>query len=105
MPSRHPYRALPGLKDELETKLDQSWGCTRSRVGYHAKVCRTNAGIGRRELRAVEEVKELGAELESQPVVGTKLGSLEQGKVKVVHARAAEICVGAGLIAESEVRG
>src|SRR5579859_7736943 len=101
MPPQHAYRALPGrLKDELETELNQSWvragGCT----GYHAKVCGSNAGVGRRKLRTVEEVKELGPKLQPQLVVGAKLGPFEQGEVKVVHTGAAKIGIGAGLIAE-----
>src|SRR5437899_3443177 len=105
MPPQHPYRAFPGwLKYELKTELNQSRVRAGSGAGDHAKVRGTNASVGRRKLGAVEHVEEFRAELQSQLIIGTKLSSLEQREVKIVHARAAKIGVGAGLIAEGEVR-
>src|SRR5690242_15489860 len=109
MPGRdapqHPYRAFPGwLKHELKSELDKSRIGARHCAGYHAKVCGSNAGVGWRKLRAVEEIKELRPELQSQFVIGAELSPLEQREVKVVHAGAAKIGVGAGFITKGKVR-
>lgn len=72
--------------------------------GHPAKVAAaTTAGIGRTKLRMVEAVEELGPELDTKPVLRTKLGILKKGKVKVFRSVTPNIRLGARIGAVAEV--
>lgn len=73
------------LEGEPQRELDNAWKVVLA--GYLTERGATaTAAIGRAELRVVEPVEELCAELGAKPFVRTKLRVLEDGKVKVLYA-------------------
>lgn len=86
--SERDYRSdarAEGLETKPQRKLDEAWQIVLT--GDLAKGSATAApGIGRIELRTIESVEELRAELNAVPFVLTKLGVLKYGEVKVLYA-------------------
>ncbi len=80
MEPRRNFSARYTLEDEFQSELNQAWICPRRRAGYNPEVLivggATN-GVGRRELRSIEDVEELCSKLDVESVVGGKSCSLE----------------------------
>jgi len=81
------------LESEPQRELDLARNIVLA--GYSPKIfAAATAAIRRTELRAVEPVEELGAELGAKPILRTKLRVLEEGKVKVLHPVSAYVRLG-----------
>ena len=81
------------LEGEPQRELDLARNIVLA--GYSPKIfAAATAAIRRTELRAVEPVEELSAELDTKPFVWTKLGVLEEGKVNVLHPVSAYVRLG-----------
>ena len=95
-------KARPGadvrrLESEPQRELDLARNIVLS--GYPPKVfAAATAAIRRTELRVVEPVEELSAELDTKPFVWTKLRVLEEGKVKVFHPVGAYVRLGTRVV-------
>ena len=80
------------LEAEPQRELDMAWKIVLA--GYSTKTYYRNAAIRRTELRVVEPVEELGAELDAEPFLRTKFRVLKDGKVKVLHTVSAYVRLG-----------
>src|SRR2546430_2030884 len=86
------------LESEPQRDLDLARKIVLS--GYSPKIfAAATAAIRRTELRVVEPVEELCAELDAKPFVWTKLRVLEEGKVKVFHPVSAYVRLGTRVVA------
>lgn len=111
-----PSRGLPGKRVErpggkarpgtdvrvLEGEPQRELYLARDVVlpGYSPKIiAAAAAAVWRTELRVVEPVKELCAELGAKPLVWTKLRVLEDGEVNVLHSVAAYVGLGTRTVA------
>jgi len=84
------------LERKPQGKLDEAWKIVLT--SDPAKVrSTTTTGIGGIELRMVESVEELRAELDPHPFVATEPGVFEDREVKVPHAVVADVRFGAGI--------
>ena len=91
------------LEGEPQRELDLARNIVLA--GYSTEVGATaTAAIWRTELRVVEPVEELSAELDTKPFVWTKLGVLEEGKVKVLHPVSAYVRLGTRIGAVAVIR-
>src|SRR6201987_377983 len=98
-----PNARAESLEGKPQRELDEAWKIVLTRDS--AKVRATAAsGIGRIELRMIESVRELRAELDTVPFVLTKLGVLEDGEVKVPDAVGANVGFGARIVAVAVIR-
>src|ERR1700694_2067110 len=81
------------LEGYPQRKLNQAWQVVLA--GYLTKRGTTaTTAIGRTELRVVEPVEELCAELGTESLIRTKLRILEDGEVKVLHSVSAYVRFG-----------
>ena len=69
---------------------------------YASKGCVRKTCIGRAKLRMVEEVEELGAELEAHPFVRSECGSLEYGEIEIDNAFLAQAGIHARFVAKDK---
>src|SRR5207302_7225760 len=98
-----PGAEVGRLERKPQGELDQAWKVVRA--AHSPKACAsTTVGIGRVKLRSVEAVEELCPELSAEPFIRTKLGVLEEGKVKVLHAVVPDVRLGTRIGAVAEVR-
>lgn len=94
------------LKQEFQAKLHQPGIRSSRRTCYHPEVrivCRAANRVRRRELRPVEDVEELRAELHSQPFVAPKPRPLENCKVKISDSLGSYPRVNPWLVSENEI--
>ena len=92
-----PRTPTLGLEGEPQRELDLARNIVLA--GYSPKIfAAATAAIRRTELRAVEPVEELSAELDTKPFVWTKLRVLEEGKVKVLHPVSAYVRLGTRVV-------
>src|SRR5580692_7044218 len=93
------------LEHKLQRKLNQTRVAVRIRGRHLSKavgVSGNKIGAGEAPLRVIEQVEELGAELEVKPF--SDRGFLENGEIKVVNALSAKACVDARFSSESPIR-
>src|ERR1700730_4735655 len=91
------------LEGEPQRELDLARNIVLA--GYSPKIAAAAAAaIRRTELRVVEPVEELSAELGAKPLVWTKLSVLEDGEVKVFHPVSAYVRLGTRIGAKAVSR-
>src|SRR6266852_4780741 len=98
--------AIPGagvLEDEFQTELNQSRCGAGIRTVDHTLIRTADCGIRRGKLRPVEDVEDLGSEIEAEPVIRTEAGALEDGEVEVPDPVSPQRWIGAGFVTEGEV--
>jgi len=78
----------------------------KRRVGLVLRCCAAaTTGIWWIKLYTIEQVKELGPELEAYSTIGTKLRILKRGKVKVLLSVVTDVRLGTRIVAVTIVVG
>jgi len=93
-------------EQKLQRKLNQPRICPSGGCRYDAEILivgGTAYGVGGGELSSVKQVEELGAELQTEPLVARKPCSLEYRKVEVRYSRSTKVGVNAGFVAEFKI--